>query len=126
MSIKIQPYEVDACARHAHEGHRIYRQLMGDLSHKPWDEIDVVHRQPVYVAVIGIVESDDDAVRSHERWVQNLTATGWTKGEKKDGERKTHPNLVPWEDLPNEVQELNKMFVRSVKSMITALWHLPS
>jgi hypothetical protein len=126
MSRTMQRYEVDACGRHAHEGHRTYRELMGDLSHKPWSELGEEEKAPVRLAVIGIVEGDDDAERSHNRWVQSLTSQGWKQGPKKDWETKTHPNLVPWDELSIETQELNQMFVRSVKSMITALWHLPS
>jgi hypothetical protein len=126
MAKTMQRYEVDACGRHAHEGHRTYRELMGDNSHKPWEGLSDEEKAPVRLAVIGIVEGDDDAERSHNRWVNNLRAEGWEQGPRKDRELKTHPNLTGWDELPTETQELNQMFVRSVKSMITALWHLPS
>ncbi len=33
----------------------------------------------------------------HEVWAQGRIAQGWTYGEKRDDEKKTHPCLVPFQ-----------------------------
>lgn len=38
----------------------------------------------------------------HDIWAENRIAQGWTYGEKRDDEKKQHPCLVPYEDLPEE------------------------
>lgn len=35
----------------------------------------------------------------HEIWSQHRISEGWTWGEKHDAEAKTHPDLVPYEEL---------------------------
>jgi hypothetical protein len=37
---------------------------------------------------------------SHENWCRMKTRQGWVYGNVKDFEKKTHPDLVPYEDLP--------------------------
>lgn len=36
----------------------------------------------------------------HEVWAQTRISQGWTYGPVRDDERKQHPCLVPYEDLP--------------------------
>ncbi|MBM2811860.1 MAG: uncharacterized protein HW416_2619 [Chloroflexi bacterium] len=44
----------------------------------------------------------------HERWALERIAQGWTWGPRRDDNAKTHPDLVPYEELP----ELEKDFDR--------------
>lgn len=36
----------------------------------------------------------------HEVWAQTRMSQGWSYGEKRDDAMKTHPCLVPYEELP--------------------------
>lgn len=38
----------------------------------------------------------------HEVWSETRIAQGWRYGEKRDDALKTHPCLVPYEELPEE------------------------
>lgn len=38
----------------------------------------------------------------HEVWAQTRIAQGWSYGAKRDDAKKTHPCLVPYEELPEE------------------------
>ncbi len=49
----------------------------------------------------------------HRRWKKERERDGWTHGPSKDEEKKTNPNLVPWEELPEDVKELNRDMVRA-------------
>lgn len=42
------------------------------------------------------------AKNSHEVWAEQRMRDGWVFGEFRDAERKTHPDLVPYEELPEE------------------------
>ena len=42
---------------------------------------------------------DQTAKVQHEQWVKQKRAAGWKHGDEKDGRQKTHPLLVPYEDL---------------------------
>jgi hypothetical protein len=54
------------------------------------------------------------SVLEHERWVAERRASGWTLGTKKDFLKKQSPYLVPWEDLSEQVRELDRDAVRNI------------
>ncbi len=39
--------------------------------------------------------------QNHENWVKMKCAQGWVYGPVKDFEKKTHPDLVPFDQLPD-------------------------
>lgn len=45
----------------------------------------------------------------HEVWAQQRIKEGWTYGEKRDSFKKTTPCLVPYEDLPEEEKEYDRI-----------------
>ena len=44
----------------------------------------------------------------HEVWAAGRITDGWTYGEKRDDEKKTHPCLVPYEELPESEKEYDR------------------
>ena len=38
----------------------------------------------------------------HEVWAETRISQGWTFGEKRNDDLKTHPCLIPYEELPEE------------------------
>lgn len=44
----------------------------------------------------------------HEVWAEARISQGWTYGEQRNDELKTHPCLVPYEDLPEEEKEFDR------------------
>jgi ryanodine receptor 2 len=48
----------------------------------------------------GLVEQM--AKNVHEVWAETRIAQGWTYGEQRNDALKTHPCLIPYEDLPEE------------------------
>ncbi len=58
---------------------------------------------------VGSVELPDElaelvetmARNVHEVWAQSRISQGWTFGEKRDDDKKHHPCLVPYDELPD-------------------------
>lgn len=44
--------------------------------------------------------AEEMAKNVHDIWSAGRMADGWTYGEERDDARKTHPCLVPYEELP--------------------------
>ena len=44
----------------------------------------------------------------HEVWAETRISQGWTYGEQRNDELKTHPCLVPYEELPEEEKEYDR------------------
>ena len=44
----------------------------------------------------------------HEVWAETRIRQGWTYGEQRNDELKTHPCLIPYEELPDEEKEYDR------------------
>jgi ryanodine receptor 2 len=44
----------------------------------------------------------------HEVWAESRIDQGWTWGEERNDQRKTHPCLVPYEQLPEEEKDYDR------------------
>ena len=53
----------------------------------------------------------------HEVWSQTRMAQGWTYGEERDDQRKRHPCLIPYDELP----ESEKLFDRNTSQQTLKL-----
>ena len=54
----------------------------------------------------GLVEEMSKNV--HEVWAETRINQGWTYGEQRDDDLKTHPCLVPYEQLPESEKEYDR------------------
>lgn len=55
---------------------------------------------------------------SHENWTRDKLRDGWTYGEVKDADAKTHPCLVPYEDLPEAQRLKDRVVVECFLAML--------
>lgn len=55
----------------------------------------------------------------HERWRQELYQSGWAHAPgPKDPGKKTHPSLLPWDELPQAERETNCIAVRELPAFL--------
>lgn len=54
----------------------------------------------------------------HDAWSETKFKEGWVYGEVKDAEAKTHPCLVPYDELPVEQRAKDTLFANVVFSLI--------
>lgn len=106
-----QAARIEHAARIAHEANRVYCASIGDDSQVPWDEAPEWQRES---AIAGMQKIADGTIQypedSHVSWMEQKIADGWTYGETKDAEAKTHPCLVPFDELPVEQQVKDELF----------------
>lgn len=57
----------------------------------------------------------------HEVWAQGRIAEGWTYGEQRDDKQKTHPCLVPYEELPDAEREYDRQTAVQTLKLILKL-----
>jgi ryanodine receptor 2 len=69
---------------------------------QPIDTSDV--KLPIELEVL--VEQMSNNV--HEVWAETRVRQGWTYGEQRNDELKTHPCLIPYEELPEEEKEYDR------------------
>lgn len=110
-------YTNEEVARICHEANRALQNANQDpLPSVPWDaeseEIKASTVAGVMAARQGIMPRE-----SHDRWIKARAAQGWAYGPEKDPVRRTHPNMVRYEDLPESEQVKDRLFI----AIITAL-----
>ena len=77
------------------------------------------HDPPKFELVQG--DLDDLAREEHERWVDDLRADGWRATQSaKDPERRLHPLLVPWDELPEAEREKDRDSIRSLPMFLAS------
>ena len=105
-------------ARVCHEANRAYCLAIGDDTQKPWSEAEEWQRES---AVNGVVYalSHPDAPNSaqHDSWMKDKVDAGWSYGLVKDSFLKTHPCIVPYDDLPIEQRRKDALFKAVVKAL---------
>lgn len=57
----------------------------------------------------------------HEVWAQTRISQGWTYGEERSDDKKTHPCLIPYEELPESEREYDRNTALSALKLIAKL-----
>lgn len=105
-------------ARVAHEINRAYCASLGDTSQPAWDDAPEWQQKSAIAGVeMHLANPDATPEQSHESWLAQKLADGWTYGEVKDAENKQHPCCRPYDELPPEQKSKDYLF-RSVVHML--------
>ena len=104
-----------------HEANRALCDTHGDHSQKPWDEAEAWQRDSA-IRGVAFARANPDAGDSaqHDAWAADKLEDGWIYGEVKDADAKTHPCLVPFEELPPEQQAKDRIFRAIVRALAPA------
>jgi len=58
------------------------------------------------------------AVLEHQRWETERRQDGWRLGRNRDPSRKLSPYLVPWNNLPEEIKDLDRDAIRALPTFL--------
>lgn len=101
----------ESIAKVAHEINRAYCAALGDLSQPAWGQAPDWQRSSAIKGVeFHISNPNAGPDHSHNAWLAEKQATGWTYGPVKDPERKEHPCFVPYDQLPVEQKAKDYLF----------------
>lgn len=106
-------------ARVAHEANRALTQILQDVPIQPhWDDAP---EEMIRSSVQGVVWRLDNptapASAQHDEWMRAKIADGWTLGPTKDSQAKTHPALIPYEQLAPGVKKKDAAFTALVLAL---------
>ena len=110
--------DIEKIAAVCHAANRQLCLALGDDSQVSWSEAPWSLRQSAIAGVAMLQENPDAPLNFvHENWRKFKAAQGWVYGAEKNDETKTHPCMVPYEELPPEQQVKDKLF----KAIVIAL-----
>lgn len=101
----------DAIARVCHEVNRAYCQSLGDMSQPTWEEAPQWQKDSAVLGVNLHIENPDAGPQaSHESWMEQKIKDGWVFGAEKNPDKKEHPCMVAFSELPREQQAKDYIF----------------
>ncbi|MCC8435470.1 hypothetical protein HP567_013035 [Brevibacillus sp. M2.1A] len=101
---------IEDIARVCHEVNRAYCNSIGDDSQSSWEDAPDWQRQSAKNGVEFHLDCETTPEQSHENWMQEKIAAGWIYGPEKDPEKKEHPCMVPYDQLPIEQRTKDYLF----------------
>jgi len=110
------PARVTAIARAAYEINQAYCSGIGDTLAPNWMDTDKAVRIGVEAGVREHLENPDiTPEESHANWVKSKEADGWKYGPVKDMDKKEHPCMVPYSELPKSQQAKDYIFAGVIR-----------
>lgn len=104
----------------AHEVNKAYCESLGDHSQPTWKDAPNWQKDSAIKGVeLHINNPGAGPEASHEGWMKEKIENGWKYGPIKDPEKKEHPCLVPFSELPREQQAKDFIFRAVVHAMAT-------
>lgn len=105
-------------AQACHEVNKAYCESIGDFSQPHWHEAPEWQRKSAVEGVLATLANPDQTPRmSHEAWLKSKRADGWGWGTVKNVEKKTHPCVVEYDELPDQQKTKDRLFVALVNAL---------
>ena len=115
---------VPQIAQVAHQVNMAYCASQGDNSQKTWEEAPEWQRTSAINQVRFHLDNPDAALsHTHDSWMKEKVESGWVYGPQKDENKKTHPCIVPYEDLPIEQKAKYCLFSAVVRTFAVHIKH---
>jgi hypothetical protein len=101
-----------------HQANKAWCQTNEDHSQKDWTEAEDWQKESAMKGVEFRINNPDaghDA--QHNSWMKEKTDDGWVYGEVKDAEAKTHPCILPFDELPEFQRKKDALFCAIVDAL---------
>lgn len=98
-----------------HEANRQYCQTIGDDSQPLWvDAPDWQKDSAINGVKFHLANPGAPPSASHDSWLAQKSEEGWVYGAVKDPEKKEHPCMVEYDQLPPEQQAKDALFIATI------------
>ena len=102
-----------------HDANAAYCVTLGDNSQPPWRYAPGWQRDS---AIEGVRKTRSGEIttpeESHKSWLAQKEADGWVFGDVKDPDKKEHPCMVPYDQLPPEQRIKDALFQAIVGALL--------
>jgi hypothetical protein len=111
-------YSDTQVARVIHAANAEMQAILGhDVISVPWFWEPLSVRRVTVNGVSQTRAHDLTAEENHNVWLRQKLAQGWVHGPEKDPERKTHPAMLPWDQLEPENRDQAELFTAVVRAL---------
>ncbi|MEL7032199.1 MAG: RyR domain-containing protein [Pseudomonadota bacterium] len=109
---------LEPVARVIHAAIRTWSSAHGQPDMPDWDVAPQWMKESTFASIKFVLEHPDaDAGAQHVQWMEQRRAQGWSYGPVRDEVRKTHPMLVPFDQLPIMEQKKDDLVSAIVRAL---------
>ena len=102
---------VEDLARICNSANAAYCLTLGETHQKPWEELPEHHKESIIEGVnLHLDKPKASPGDSHNSWFNFKMEHGWSYGPEIDAEAKTHPCMVPFDQLPADQAAKDHLF----------------
>lgn len=111
--------EIEMIVKDVHETNKRFCEALGDESQVSWEEAPEWQKSSCLVGVHAILDGTvTKPSDSHQSWMKHKLLEGWKYGPIKDVDKKEHPCMVDYDELPFEQKTKDAIFFSIVTSAI--------
>lgn len=110
--------KTEEIAKICHSANKALCEFNGDNSQKDWEKAEEWQRGSAMAGVLFRINNPDaghDA--QHNAWMKEKVDNGWVYGDIKDAVAKTHPAILPFNELPEWQQKKDALFCAIVDAL---------
>jgi hypothetical protein len=124
MIISLNEARIKTLSKMVHESNKALCEELGDKSQKPWNEAPGYNHMSAMAGIQAVLDNPEiTPSQIHDVWMIQKQADGWVHGKTKDRDKKTHPSIVPYEQLSSTEQYKDYLVIYIVKSYLDYLDH---
>lgn len=104
----------------AYEARAAYDTASGTAdTPRSWEDAPAYLKASYMAAVAWARENPGASARdAHEARLKAVFLKGWTRGDVIDQEAKTHPNLVPFDELPKDQRQRDEIGMVVIQTLV--------
>ena len=112
--------QIVSIAKKCHEANREYCESIGDKSQPTWKKAPKWQKDSAINGIKFHIENPDAGPSaSHESWLKEKIEDGWEYGEVKNPEKKLHPCIVTYDELPEDQKKKDQIFIDTFKGALS-------
>lgn len=105
-------------AQVCHQANQAWCEMNGDSSQRSWHIAEQWQRDSAIKGVeFRLNNPDAPESAQHDAWMADKEKDGWIYGDVKDAKQKTHPCMVPFEELPEFQRKKDALFCAIVDAL---------
>jgi hypothetical protein len=108
---------IEQIAKTCHEVNKAFCESIGDFSQPSWNDAPQWQKESAINGVhFHLANPNSKPGDSHNNWMAEKLKDGWKFGEVKNTDKKEHPCMVAYDELPKEQQTKDALFISVVHS----------
>lgn len=114
----LAPEHIDRISAVVHAAMSAFKLALGEAPLPVWADAGADMQESTRAGVMFRLENPHAAISAqHDQWMAERKAAGWVYGARKDVAARTHPSLVPYEELSRTERQKDALFAAIVKAL---------